>query len=91
MPDDSMALGVLRALRESGVRVPGEMDVVGFDGVESADFGVSRLTSVSPDKREIPRTAVSLLLNRIDAADSGVPCRDAVIGQRIVVRERSGG
>ncbi len=86
-----MALGALRALRESGVRVPGVMDLVGFDGIEPAGFGVPRLPSASPGKREIARTAVSLLLNRIDAADSGVPCRDVVIGQRIVVGERSGG
>ncbi|MFI5878829.1 LacI family DNA-binding transcriptional regulator [Streptomyces sp. NPDC051554] len=65
--NDNMALGALRALHESGVRVPGGMDVVSFDGIEAAGFSVPGLTSVSPDKREIARTAVSLLLNRIDA------------------------
>ncbi|WP_405996096.1 substrate-binding domain-containing protein [Streptomyces sp. NBC_00986] len=43
---------------------------VGFDGIAAADFSVPSLTSVSPDNREIARTAMSLLLNRIDAPDS---------------------
>jgi DNA-binding LacI/PurR family transcriptional regulator len=63
---------------------------VGFDGIEAAGFSVPSLTAVSPDKREIARTAVSLPLNRIDAPDSGVPHRYLVIGHRIVVRESSG-
>jgi hypothetical protein len=82
--DDNMALGALRAVHESGVRVPGEVDVVGFDGIEAAAFRVPSLTSVSPDQREIARTAVSLPLNRIDGPDSGPPRRN-------VVRESSGG
>ncbi len=89
--NDNMALGALRSLYEAGVRVSDEVDVVGFDGIEATGFSVPSLTTVSPDKREIARTAVSLLLNRIDTPDSGIPYRDEVIGHRIVVRESSGG
>ncbi len=48
------------------------------------------LTTVAPDKREIARAAVSLLLERIDAPD-GTALRDHVAGHRIIVRESTGG
>ncbi|MFJ9721593.1 LacI family DNA-binding transcriptional regulator [Streptomyces sp. NPDC101209] len=89
--NDNMALGALRALYETGVRVPGEVDVVGFDDIEASRFSVPSLTSVAPDKREIARAAVSLLLERIDSPDPGASCRDEVVGHRLVVRESSGG
>ncbi|WP_328868867.1 LacI family transcriptional regulator [Streptomyces sp. NBC_00287] len=88
--NDHMALGALRALHELGRSVPGELDVVGFDDIEASRFSVPSLTTVAPDKQEIARAAVSLLLERIDDPDGG-PLEDHVAGHRVVVRESSGG
>ncbi|MEV7368777.1 LacI family DNA-binding transcriptional regulator [Streptomyces sp. NPDC003328] len=88
--NDHLALGALRALHEHGRSVPGDLDVVGFDDIEASRFSVPSLTTVAPDKREIARAAVSLLLERIDAPD-GTALRDHVAGHRIIVRESTGG
>ncbi|MGW4609087.1 LacI family DNA-binding transcriptional regulator [Streptomyces sp. NPDC004532] len=88
--NDHLALGALRALHEHGRSVPGDLDVVGFDDIEASRFSVPSLTTVAPDKREIARAAVSLLLERIDAPD-GAALRDYVAGHRIIVRESTGG
>ncbi|MDT9695297.1 LacI family DNA-binding transcriptional regulator [Streptomyces sp. P17] len=88
--NDHMALGALRALHELGRSVPGDLDVVGFDDIEASRFSVPSLTTVAPDKREIARAAVALLLERIDGPDGG-PLQDHVAGHRVVVRESSGG
>ncbi|MFG2789715.1 LacI family DNA-binding transcriptional regulator [Streptomyces sp. NPDC048419] len=88
--NDHLALGALRALHERGHSVPGELDVIGFDDIEASRFSVPSLTTVAPDKREIARAAVSLLLERIDAPDS-VTLRDEVVGYRVIVRESTGG
>lgn len=88
--NDHLALGALRALHESGRPVPGDLDVVGFDDIEASRFSVPSLTTVAPDKEEIARTAVTLLLQRIDEPESG-PLRDHVAGHRLKVRESSGG
>ncbi|MEV0173127.1 LacI family DNA-binding transcriptional regulator [Streptomyces sp. NPDC050803] len=88
--NDHMALGALRALHERGRSVPGDLDVVGFDDIEASRFSVPSLTTVAPDKQEIARAAVSLLLERVDDPDSG-PLQDRVAGHRIIVRESSGG
>ncbi|WP_280922816.1 substrate-binding domain-containing protein [Streptomyces sp. MZ04] len=91
--NDHLALGALRALYERGSAVPGDLDVVGFDDIEASRFSVPSLTTVAPDKREIARVAVSLLLERIEGADSGPmpPVRDHSVGHRLVVRESTGG
>jgi DNA-binding LacI/PurR family transcriptional regulator len=47
--DDSLALGVLRALAEWGVEVPGRVSVVGFDDVPDAAHFSPPLTTVRPD------------------------------------------
>nr|WP_320781388.1 LacI family DNA-binding transcriptional regulator [Streptomyces sp. CRN 30] len=88
--NDHLALGALRALHEGGRAVPRDLDVVGFDDVEASRFSVPSLTTVAPDKEEIARTAVSLLLERIDDPEPGPP-RDHVAGHRLRVRESSGG
>jgi DNA-binding LacI/PurR family transcriptional regulator len=63
---------------------------MGFDDIEASRFSVPSLTTVAPDKREIARAAVSLLLERIDGPDVG-PLRDHVAGHRLIVRETTGG
>jgi DNA-binding LacI/PurR family transcriptional regulator len=88
--NDHLALGALRALHERGRRVPGELDVVGFDDIDASRFSVPSLTTVAPDKEAIARSAVSLLLHRVDAPETAPPRHD-VVGHRLVVRESTGG
>ncbi|MEU1707126.1 LacI family DNA-binding transcriptional regulator [Streptomyces sp. NPDC005706] len=88
--NDHLALGALRALHEAGRSVPGDLDVMGFDDIEASRFSVPSLTTVAPDKEEIARSAVSLLLDRIDDPESGSP-EDRVAGHRVIVRESTGG
>jgi len=60
---DSQAFGVLRAARERGLDVPGDLAVVGFDDIDSAeDVG---LTTVHQPLEESGRVAVELLLARL--------------------------
>ncbi|NEB78551.1 LacI family transcriptional regulator [Streptomyces sp. SID14478] len=88
--NDHLALGALRALHETGHRVPGDLDVVGFDDIEASRFSVPSLTTVSPDKKEIARAAVALLLDRVEDPAAG-PLQDHVVGHALMVRESSGG
>jgi DNA-binding LacI/PurR family transcriptional regulator len=63
--NDQMALGLLRALAESGRRVPDDVSVVGFDDIPEAAFFLPPLTTVRQDFGELGRRAVQLLLKRI--------------------------
>ena len=66
--NDTMALGVIRALAERGLRVPGDVSVVGFDDVPEAGFYLPPLTTVRQDFGEVGRQALSTLVDRMSGA-----------------------
>jgi LacI family transcriptional regulator len=63
--------GVMAALREAGVSVPGEMSVVSFDEDECLAFLEVPVTSVSMPLAELGAAAVDALINRIEGAAAG--------------------
>ncbi|WP_232847904.1 LacI family DNA-binding transcriptional regulator [Occultella kanbiaonis] len=63
--NDALAIGVLRELHTRGIRVPQDVAVIGFDDVEDARFTYPSLSSVSPGRAQIARSAVALLHRRI--------------------------
>ncbi len=83
--NDVLALAAIRAITDRGLRVPDDVAVLGWDDTEEASYSVPSLTSVSPDKAAIARTAVDRLLAQVEgepAAAAEVSC-----GYRLVVRE----
>lgn len=77
--DDSIALGGLRALRESGRTVPGDVAVVGFGNYELAQYTDPQLSSVQFDMSLIGRMAARRLCMLLDNPDGDawlmrVPC-----------------
>lgn len=89
--NDTLGLGVLRALGEFGVRVPEEVAVIGFDDIDESRFSVPSLSSVDPGRDEIAEIAVELLLERIGEKDERRPPRLVKPDFRIVARESTGG
>lgn len=84
--NDTLALGAMRALQESGLRVPDDVAVVGFDDLDEAQFSIPALTTVDPGQGWIARTAVQTLLERIDDPDGTEP-RLLLADFRVVERE----
>jgi DNA-binding LacI/PurR family transcriptional regulator len=66
--NDAMALGVMRALGERGLRVPDDVSVTGFDDVPEAGFYMPPLTTVRQDFDEVGRLALSTLVDRMSGA-----------------------
>ncbi|WP_315501212.1 LacI family DNA-binding transcriptional regulator [Actinomyces radicidentis] len=91
MPDavfcanDMMALGLLSALREEGVDVPGRVAVVGFDDVDGAAWFAPPLTTVSQPFAELGRLSLEVLLEAL----AGAPGRAHSIAPRLEVRGSS--
>ncbi len=63
--NDTMALGVIRALTERGLRVPEDVSIVGFDDVPEAGYYRPPLTTVRQDFGEVGRQALSTLVDRM--------------------------
>lgn len=70
--NDEMALGLVRALVERGLRVPQDVSVAGFDDIEVAGYALPPLTTVRQDFAELGRAAVRTLLERL-AGESAAP------------------
>ena len=56
--NDQMALGVIRALHELGLRIPDDLSVVGFDDIPEAAYFTPPLTTVRQDFNEVGRRAL---------------------------------
>lgn len=63
--NDMIALGVLAAIREAGLRCPQDVSVIGFDDLELAETTNPALSSVSQSGYQLGSTAASILLERI--------------------------
>jgi DNA-binding LacI/PurR family transcriptional regulator len=86
--NDQMALGVMRAFHERGVRIPEDVSVVGFDDMaESADFWPP-LTTVHQRFEAVGSTAVELLVEQIEQGAVSAGMRR--ISTSLVVRESAG-
>lgn len=61
--NDQMALGLIHAVREAGLSVPGDVSIVGFDDIPEAAHFWPPLTTVRQDFGELGRRGVEMLLN----------------------------
>jgi len=84
---DPMAVGALRALHEHGLRVPEDMAIVGFDDIEISAFLNPPLTTVRAHTEHMGRTAVQLLLERIEGREAAV---HMTVNTTLIVRESCG-
>ncbi|MCL2552330.1 MAG: LacI family DNA-binding transcriptional regulator [Actinomycetia bacterium] len=82
--NDQMALGLLRALRERGRRVPQDVSVVGFDDIPEAASFAPPLTTVHQDFAEVGRRCVDGVLREIGGAE--VPPGAVLVPTRLVER-----
>lgn len=62
--NDLSAIGVMRALREQGMRVPADISVVGFDDIPMAAHTDPPLTTIRIEREELGALAVRRLLDR---------------------------
>jgi DNA-binding LacI/PurR family transcriptional regulator len=79
--NDQMAVGVLRALAEAGLRVPEDVSVVGFDDIPEAAYLSPPLTTVRQDFAELGRRCVELVMGLLEGggAESGPVLPDLVV------------
>ena len=63
--NDLSAIGAIRAIRETGLRVPEDISVVGFDDIHSAAFQNPSLTTIRQPLREMGMKAARVLVDRL--------------------------
>ncbi len=84
--NDRMAYGVLRAVNARGLKVPGDISVVGFDDIEGSDCSIPPLTTIRQDHAALGAAAMELLLDAI----AGGETREVKVAPHLVVRSSTG-
>ena len=70
---DLMAIGALVEARALGLRVPHDLSIVGFDGVDAAEWTDPPLTTVEQPIGVIAKTTIDALRTQIDDPDQALP------------------
>jgi LacI family transcriptional regulator len=86
--NDFMAVGVLRELRDQGIRVPNDISVTGFDNIKLAEFCSPALTTAHIPREQIGQTIFENLLP--DSKREQSAGREILIDPELVVRESTG-
>jgi LacI family transcriptional regulator len=68
--NDLMAVGVMSAAHEAGLRVPEDLSVIGYDNIPLAGYSSPRLTTVGQPAKALGSLAVERLFARISNPDS---------------------
>ena len=64
---DVLAIGAIRELQDSGLRVPEDVSVVGMDGLAIGEYTVPRLTTISQNVQELADRSMRILLENIES------------------------
>ena len=83
--NDVIASGCLKACSDTGIKVPDDLSIVGFDNLPLSAVVDPPLTTVQVSKAQIGRMAVQLLVSRLRSED-GMPSVKVLIGGRLVER-----
>jgi DNA-binding LacI/PurR family transcriptional regulator len=84
MANDALAFGFMRVAQQRGLPMPGELSIVGFDGLPQGALFHPALTTAAQPIREMGRAACRTLFGSIDAPG---PVQRAEFPMRLLVRE----
>ena len=87
--NDISAIGAIRALKDAGLSVPGDVSVVGFDDILSAAYYSPSLTTVRQPLTEMGKRGAQVLLDRIANREKEYP-GEIVMAPEFIVRESTG-
>jgi DNA-binding LacI/PurR family transcriptional regulator len=86
--NDISAIGAIRAFQESGLRVPQDVSVIGFDDIPAAAFHYPSLTTIRQPLHRMGEIAVDMLVSQIERKREAE--KEIAVQPEIVVRESTG-
>jgi LacI family transcriptional regulator len=84
--DDEMAVGALKAAVDSGLAVPAEISIIGFDDIAVSSYTVPALTTVSQPLSQLAESATVLLIEMIEGTVVPEEARDILLTPHLVAR-----
>ncbi|MET3505240.1 LacI family DNA-binding transcriptional regulator [Halalkalibacter oceani] len=87
---DFMALGVIDAVKDLNLSIPGDIAVVGFDDLFITSFRFVQLTTVHIPRYEIGRRAMERLIEKINQKDKKDDIQNVVLSPKLMIRQTCG-
>lgn len=84
---DSLAIGVCRAVLEAGLRIPEDISVAGYDGIDLGEYYNPKLTTIKQPVEEMAKKTIRLLLDIIAGRQEH---QQVIFPAELVVRESTG-
>lgn len=83
---DMMAFGAMRAIKEHGLKIPNDIQIIGCDDVEACHYTEPALSTIKQDKQKIGRLAANKLNDLINGVTGLKP---SLVDPELVVRDSS--
>ena len=82
-PDDYSCFGALWALRDAGIQVPGDISLIGFDGIRISQMVPPHLTTYRQNTGRIAEETIQLLTEAIEKPETHIPRQITVAGELV--------
>lgn len=86
--NDEMAIGLIRGLKNAGIKIPQDISVAGFDDMDVAKYCDPPLTTIAQPAEEIGKSAMEVLCDMLDGHPKVI--RTTVLNTELIVRESTG-
>lgn len=83
---DTVAIGICRALKEAGKKVPEDYSVVGYDGLDMSSYYIPTLTTIRQPVVEMAQAAANILF---DTIEKDIPIEHRIFEGELLIRESS--
>jgi LacI family transcriptional regulator len=84
--NDMTAIGVLRSAYATGLKVPKDLSIIGFDDIRFAQFTTPPLSTVQMSRTDLARAAFQALRDHSEGSVSAAP-REYPIPTKLIVRQ----
>jgi LacI family transcriptional regulator len=84
--NDLIASACMKAFKESGIRIPEDVSIIGFDNLPMCEMLDPPLTTMRVSKQQIGEIAMELLVDRVNAR-RGAPTLKMSVGGELVIRK----
>jgi LacI family transcriptional regulator len=84
---DAIAIGLMQAAFQSGIKVPEQVSIIGFDDIDFAPFTIPPLTTIRQSGFEMGQHAANLLIDMIEQGRLSGEVEDIIMTPTLIVRQ----
>ena len=81
---DVLAIGAISAIQDYGLRVPEDISVIGFDGLQIGEYYCPKLTTIEQNVEQLAKRSYEML---VECIEEGTPARHETVPFRLNLRQ----